>query len=64
MVAIPLICADGPFLALFFGLSYAMGRDQVSLADRIGKTAVGHRSLPAHTARGRSPLNPFNPGRA
>ena len=40
MVAVPALGQLGPFLALFFGLSYAMGRDQLSLADRLGKTIV------------------------
>lgn len=40
MVAIPALGQLGPFLALFFGLSYAMGRDQFSLADRLASTAV------------------------
>jgi uncharacterized RDD family membrane protein YckC len=43
MAAILLIVAlgpIGPFLALYFGLSYMMGRDQVSLADRLAKTIV------------------------
>lgn len=40
MVAVPALGQLGPFLALFFGLSYAMGRDQLSLADRLGKTVV------------------------
>jgi uncharacterized RDD family membrane protein YckC len=30
----------GPFVALYFGLSYMMGRDQASLADRLAKTIV------------------------
>lgn len=40
MVAVPALGQLGPFLALFFGLSYAMGRDQLSLADRLAKTVV------------------------
>lgn len=40
MVAIPALGQLGPFLALFFGLSYAMGRDQLSLADRLASTVV------------------------
>lgn len=40
MFVIPLLVPMGAFIALFYGLSYAMGRDQVSLADRIAKTAV------------------------
>ena len=40
MVAIPALGQLGPFLALFFGLSYAMGRDQFSLADRLASTVV------------------------
>jgi uncharacterized RDD family membrane protein YckC len=40
MVAVPALLQMGAFLALFFGLSYTMGRDQVSLADRIARTAV------------------------
>jgi len=30
----------GPFVALYFGISYMMGRDQASLADRFAKTIV------------------------
>ena len=30
----------GPFVALYFGISYMMGRDQASLADRLAKTIV------------------------
>jgi uncharacterized RDD family membrane protein YckC len=40
MVAVPALFQMGAFLALFFGLSYAMGRDQLSLADRLAKTVV------------------------
>ncbi|MFM8303274.1 MAG: RDD family protein [Actinomycetota bacterium] len=40
MVALALLPGYGPILALFFGLSYAMGRDQLSLADRLARTAV------------------------
>lgn len=40
MVAVPALLQMGAFLALFFGLSYAMGRDQLSLADRLAKTVV------------------------
>lgn len=40
MVAVPALGQLGPFLALFFGLSYTMGRDQLSLADRLAKTVV------------------------
>jgi uncharacterized RDD family membrane protein YckC len=40
MVVIPVLLQMGAFLALFYGLSYALGRDQVSLADRLAKTAV------------------------
>lgn len=40
MVAIPALFQMGAFLSLFFGLSYAMGRDQLSLADRLAKTVV------------------------
>lgn len=40
MVAVPALLQMGAFLALFFGLSYTMGRDQVSLADRLARTAV------------------------
>jgi uncharacterized RDD family membrane protein YckC len=40
MVAIPVLFQMGAFLSLFFGLSYAMGRDQLSLADRLAKTVV------------------------
>ena len=40
MVAVPALFQMGAFLALFFGLSYAMGRDQLSLADRLARTVV------------------------
>ena len=40
MAVFPLLLPLGPFLALYFGLSYMMGRDQVSLADRLAKTIV------------------------
>lgn len=40
MVAIPALLQMGAFLSLFFGLSYAMSRDQLSLADRLAKTVV------------------------
>ena len=40
MVVVPALLQMGAFLALFFGLSYTMGRDQVSLADRLARTAV------------------------
>jgi len=40
MVVIPVLLQMGAFLALFYGLSYALGRDQVSIADRLSKTAV------------------------
>lgn len=40
MVAVPALFQMGAFLALFYGLSYAMGRDQLSLADRLAKTVV------------------------
>ena len=40
MVAEPALFQMGAFLALFFGLSYAMGRDQLSLADRLARTVV------------------------
>ena len=40
MVAVPALLQMGAFLALFFGLSYTMGRDQLSLADRLAKTVV------------------------
>jgi uncharacterized RDD family membrane protein YckC len=40
MVAVPVLFQMGAFLALFFGLSYAMGRDQLSLADRLARTVV------------------------
>ena len=40
MAALPLFPPIGPFLALYFGLSYMMGRDQVSLADRLAKSIV------------------------
>ena len=36
LVLLPM--GPSPFVALFFGFSYAMGRDQVSLADRMAKT--------------------------
>jgi len=40
MLAIPLLLQMGAFLALFYGLSFAMARDQISLADRLGKSIV------------------------
>jgi len=40
MVAVPALFQMGAFLSLFYGLSYAMGRDQLSLADRLAKTVV------------------------
>ena len=40
MVAVPALFQMGAFLALFYGLSYAMGRDQLSLPDRLAKTVV------------------------
>jgi uncharacterized RDD family membrane protein YckC len=40
MAAIPILPPIGAFLALYFGLSYMMGRDQVSLADRLAKSIV------------------------
>lgn len=40
MAALPLLGPTGAFLGLFYGLSYAMGRDQLSLADRIGQSIV------------------------
>lgn len=40
MVAIPALLQLGAFLSLFYGLSYAMSRDQVSLADRLARTVV------------------------
>ena len=40
LVALPFLGEMGAFLALFFGLSYAMGKDQLSLADRLAKTIV------------------------
>ena len=40
MIAVPVLLQMGPFLALFFGLSYLMARDQLSLADRLAKTIV------------------------
>ena len=30
----------GGFLSLFYGLSFSMGRDQTSLADRMGRSVV------------------------
>jgi uncharacterized RDD family membrane protein YckC len=41
MVAVPALFFQlGGFVALFFGLSYAMSRDQLSLADRFAQTVV------------------------
>ena len=40
MFAVPILGQLGPFLALFYGLSYAMARDQISLADRLGRSIV------------------------
>ena len=40
MAVLPLLPPIGAFLGLYFGLSYMMGRDQVSLADRLAKTIV------------------------
>jgi uncharacterized RDD family membrane protein YckC len=40
MAAIPILPPVGAFLALYFGLSYMMGRDQVSLPDRLAKSIV------------------------
>lgn len=40
IVAIPALFQLGAFLALFSGLSYAMGREQISLSDRLARTAV------------------------
>ena len=40
MVAVPALFQMGAFLALFYGLSYAMAKDQLSLADRLAKTVV------------------------
>jgi uncharacterized RDD family membrane protein YckC len=40
IVAVPALLQLGAFLGLFFGLSYTMGRDQLSLADRLAKTVV------------------------
>ena len=40
MAALPILPPIGAFLALYFGLSYMMGREQVSLADRLAKSIV------------------------
>jgi uncharacterized RDD family membrane protein YckC len=40
MAVIPLLGYIGPFIALYFGLSWVMGRDQVSLPDRLAKSIV------------------------
>ena len=40
MLAIPLLQQMGGFLSLFYGLSFSMGRDQTSLADRMGRSVV------------------------
>jgi uncharacterized RDD family membrane protein YckC len=40
MAVIPLLFPVGPFIALYFGMSWVMGRDQVSLADRLAKSIV------------------------
>lgn len=39
-VMMPLVIPLGAYLSLFFALSYAMGRDQQSLADRLARTIV------------------------
>lgn len=39
-VAVILLQQTGGLIALMFGVSFLMNRDQVSLADRMGKTAV------------------------
>jgi uncharacterized RDD family membrane protein YckC len=40
MAVIPLLFPLGLFIALYFGMSWVMGRDQVSLADRLAKSIV------------------------
>ena len=40
MLAIPLLQQMGGFLSLFYGLSFSMGRDQTSLADRMARSIV------------------------
>ena len=40
MAVIPPLGYIGPFIALYFGLSWVMGRDQVSLPDRLAKSIV------------------------
>jgi uncharacterized RDD family membrane protein YckC len=40
MISIPALFQLGAFLSLFFGLSYSMGRDQLSLPDRFARTVV------------------------
>jgi uncharacterized RDD family membrane protein YckC len=40
MAVIPLLFPLGPFIALYFGTSWVMGRDQVSLPDRLAKSIV------------------------
>jgi len=53
MAVFPFLLPLGPFLALYFGLSYMMGRDQVSLADRLAKTIVViARYKPSRRVRG------------
>jgi len=53
MLVIPLLLQAGAFLSLFYGLSFSMSRDQVSLADRVAKTAVViARYKPSRPGRG------------
>jgi len=53
MAVFPFLLPLGPFLALYFGLSYMMGRDQVSLADRLAKSIVViARYKPSRRVRG------------
>lgn len=40
MLAIPVLVQMGAFLSLFYGLSFSMGRDQISLADRVARSIV------------------------
>ncbi len=39
-VAIPVLLQMGAFLSLFYGLSFSLGRDQISLADRLARSIV------------------------
>ena len=59
MVAIPRRCRPmGAFLALFFGLSYMMGRDQVVAGRPAGQDRRGHCPLQAQPPAERLPEHP------